>query len=273
MHSPGARPDFHAFERLAKVAEVDPKWLAFGDESPQGTESPIIDRTHADQPPPPSRAKALQRGIWEASHTVQGTEPEDYDDARLRAWGRRACSAVVSFEPELVLRVPLDAKLIVQARRIVHELGHIAADFDGVPRPHDEDWIDHVGAAVWLRRRGVRRALARWGWDGPRLLRAFGTEVPAEIIFRRVATVGGGLAILRSFEVSRRVFAPEHIRFREHARGWEKRWMRSAMYGGEQHGFEGEGAWPFRDELEGAGGLILIPPWALDTGEEPREIR
>lgn len=194
-------------------------------------------------------------------------------DARLRAWGRRACSAVVSFEPELVLRVPLGAKLIIQAHRVAHELGHVAADFDGVPRPHDEDWIDHVAAAIWLRRRGVRRALERWGWDGPRLLRAFGPEVPAEITFRRVATVGGGLAILRSFEVSRRVFAPEHIRVHDRARGWEQRWMRTAMYGGEQHGFEGEGAWPFHDELEGRGGLILMPPWALETGEEPREIR
>lgn len=41
-----------------------------------------IDRTHADPPPPPSRANALQRGIWEASRTVPGTEPEDYDAAR-----------------------------------------------------------------------------------------------------------------------------------------------------------------------------------------------
>lgn len=191
-------------------------------------------------------------------------------DAVLRRWGRRACSAVVSFDPRLSLRVPLGASEVAQARRIAHELGHVAADFDGVPRPHDEDWIDHVGAAIWLRRRGVRRALGRWGWDGPRLLRAFG-EVPAEVVFRRVAVVGGGVAILRSRGEPRRVFAPEHVRVRERAAAWEQRWMRAAQGGGEQHGLFGEGAWPIDDPLEGPAGVILVPPDALDSGEEPRD--
>jgi len=84
MEREPVRPDFNALERIAEVAGVPPMWLIRGDGTPESTASPAttIDRTHADPPPPSSRAKALQRGIWEASHSVQGTEPEDYDAAR-----------------------------------------------------------------------------------------------------------------------------------------------------------------------------------------------
>lgn len=192
-------------------------------------------------------------------------------DAALRRWGKRACRAMVSWEPCLSLRAPLGASEVRVKKDLMHEFAHVAADFDGIARPHDEDWIDEVAAAIWLRRRAIRRALRLWGWDGPRLLHAFG-EVPAEVIFRRVAVIGGGVAILRSRAVPRRVFAAEHLRVHDRAPAWEQRWMRAALGGAEQPGFFHEGLWSIDDPLEGRAGLILFPPDALESREEPREM-
>lgn len=187
--------------------------------------------------------------------------------AVLRGWGRRACGAAMTYDPELVIRVPLDAPLAVLARVLAHELAHLAADFDGIPRPHDERWIDHLAAAIWLGRRAIRRALAIAGWDAPALMRLFG-EVPADMLLRRVAIVGEGVAIVRSALCSRRIYAPEHIPVNPNTRRWEHRILRAVRDGGAQRGFFGEGAWGLSDPVEGRTSVILIPPDALDHAEE-----
>lgn len=187
--------------------------------------------------------------------------------AVLRGWGRRACGAAMTYDPELVIRVPLDAPLPVLARVLAHELAHLAADFDGVPRPHDERWIDHLAAAIWLGRRAIRRGLALAGWDAPALMRLFG-EVPADMLLRRVAIVGEGVAIVRSALHPRRIYAPEHIPVNPSTRHWEHKILRAVSAGGVQLGLFGEGAWGINDPVEGRASVILLPPDALDRAEE-----
>lgn len=186
--------------------------------------------------------------------------------ARLTSWGRRACRATVTWEPCLTLRAPLGAPEPRLKKNLIHEFGHVAAEFAGIERPHDEDWIDEVGAAIWLRRKAVQRALRLWGWDGERLLRAFGV-VPGEVVFRRVAHVGGGVAFYRSRVAPRRVFAPEHIEIPPRAAGWERRWMEVALRGGHIPTLWRDGAWSIDDPLEGRAGVILLSPTWLDSAD------
>lgn len=190
--------------------------------------------------------------------------------AVLRSWGRRACACAMIYDPDLLIRVPMHLSMAVLSYFLSHELGHFAADLDGVPRPHDERWIDDLAAAIWIGRRAIYRALGRVGWDAPALLRLFG-EVPADVVIRRVAVVGGGAAMVQSISKARRVFAPEHIRVSPFVSPWEQRVHRLARAGATQPDLFGGGAWGVNDPVEGRTSVILLPPEALDCTHE-REI-
>lgn len=64
-------------ERIAAGLGVSASSIFF-DDAPAAL---TIDRTHADEPPPPSRAAALQRALWDKAKELN-SEPEDYDAAR-----------------------------------------------------------------------------------------------------------------------------------------------------------------------------------------------
>jgi hypothetical protein len=153
---------------------------------------------------------------------------------------------------------------------LAHELGHFAATVMGWPRPHDERAIDDLAARIWIRRGAVLRAVGTVGWNPVALASYFG-EVPASVVFQRVAVEACGYAIGRDGMGRRFAYGPEGRWVPPTPTSWERRHLRIALAGasepfllGTERG--GEVA-SFDDDATGRRGAVILFP------EEPEYLR
>lgn len=171
------------------------------------------------------------------------------------------------------------AKRVVRVARVVeflrwwhlaHELGHFIGDMLGWPRPHDEAAIDDLAARLWIRRSAVLRAVGIVGWN-PAALAGFFGQVPASVVFRRVAVEAQGYAIGRDGMGRRFAYGPDGRRMPQAATAWERNHLRIAMSGASEPFLRGTRrggeVGPFDDDATGRRGAVILYP------EEPEFLR
>lgn len=151
-----------------------------------------------------------------------------------------------------------------------HEVAHFVGDVMGWPRPHDEAVIDDLAGRLWIRRAAVLRAVGTVGWNPARLASFFG-EVPAWVVFRRIAAEAQGYAIGRDGAGRRFAFGPEGRRVPATPTAWERNHLRIALTGASEPFLRGTRrggeVGPFHDEATGRRGAVILYP------EEPEFLR
>ena len=147
--------------------------------------------------------------------------------------------------------------------RLAHELAHYVACLMGWPRPHHEPSIDDLAARIWIRPQAVHRAVGAVGWNPAALSGYFG-EIPASIVFQRVATEAKGYAIGRDGAGRRFAFGPEGRSVPAAPTPWERTHIRIALEGASEPFLlgttRGGEVGPFHDgATDGRGAVILFP--------------
>lgn len=128
------------------------------------------------------------------------------------------------------------------ARRIAHELAHVAASRGGVPHPHAEASIDRIAMALVLPRPIVRTTLTRTGLDPLRLLAELPGPPPAWVILR-AAWVARRAVIVR-LGGERWAYAPDGAGMAP-AGPWERELVAIVRRTGRPHRtLLGDEAWP-----------------------------
>ena len=184
---------------------------------------------------------------------------------RIRSHAPSGC--VGFFDPiRRVIRVSHHGEEPNRMAGVGHEIGHYAGELVGWPRPHNEADVDELAARLWIRGRAARTAVAIAGWNARGLLRVFGDQIPAAVVFRRVAVEAGACIVVRS-RGRRRVFHPEGWAWSPDAPAWERRWFRAVLNGGVQPNLFGGEVSAFDDPAGGRGAAIILPGDALDAIE------
>jgi hypothetical protein len=102
-----------------------------------------------------------------------------------------------------VLRVSMRGAPEAVSWRCAHELGHLALDVAGVARPHDEQLVNAVAAAIICPRREFRRAFYEHPFRLPALARVFRTTETivalraGEVFDLQLAVVWSGRVVRR----------------------------------------------------------------------------
>lgn len=145
---------------------------------------------------------------------------------------------------------------------LAHELAHIVADIFGWPRPHREDEISALAAAMWITPRGIRRAVETVGYAPRELIRLFGS-VPASVVLQQLAIERDAIVIAR-IQGRRRVYHPAHSVVPAEATRWEVEHLRAARYGAQEPFLFGGEISSFPDPAGGEGCAIVWPLEATD---------
>ncbi|MBI5514805.1 MAG: ImmA/IrrE family metallo-endopeptidase [Deltaproteobacteria bacterium] len=140
---------------------------------------------------------------------------------------------------------------------LAHELAHLAAEVAGVARPHDEEDIDGIAAALRMPRAAVLRAIRTVGWNAERLGGAF-PDVEPSAVFARAARVAEGVAVFRA-GAGRTIVADERLEAPP-VRACERRLVAAVRATGRPAvDPSGLGAWPFVDPGD-RGGIVVLGP-------------
>jgi|GEM_PF-3292928 len=147
--------------------------------------------------------------------------------------------------------------------RLAHELGHYVATLMGWSRPHNEASIEDLAARIWIRRGAVLRAVGTVGWSPAQLAGYFG-EIPASVVFQRVAVEACGYAIGRDGLGRRFAYGPEGRPVPPAPTSWERKHLRIALAGASEPFLRGTAAGgevgPFEDEATGNRGVVILFP-------------
>jgi len=140
---------------------------------------------------------------------------------------------------------------------LAHELGHIVADIFGWPRPHREEEITALAAALWVTPRGIRRAVDMVGYRPRELVCLFGA-VPASVVLQQLA-VERDVVVIARLRGRRRVYHPPHAVVPAEASRWEIDHLRAAKYGAQEPFLFGGEVASFSDPAGGEGRAIVWP--------------